>query len=241
MYYYGFNNVDIIRNTVHYTTDPLWSIGITSNNNKSLNINQCYINGFNTGIQRGYLIQEDLEDVELIYNEDIRIYNCTLNGGQNNNGTAISIGMVEDYQVSGVKIDLNEISDYKTGIQINNADNFSLGITNNSIIDYELIGISVLNGSEALIKENLISASVSEAEDCMSIYVSQVKNPSILGNTITAYNVSNPGPGMVLISSNGEIRRNTIQNHLYGIELGSASPKIGANTIINNKAYGIYI
>lgn len=242
LYLFGFNEVEIIRNTINYTTDRMFSIGINSTNNKSLNINHCNVSGFNTCIQRGYIFQDDLEDVELIYNEDIRIYNCSLNGGQNNNGAAISIGLANNYQVSGVKIDLNTISDYKTGIQINNADNFSLGITNNSITDYGLVGILVSNGSEALIKENLISADVSTSEHCVGISVNQVSNPIILGNTIEAYNVSSPGSGISLVScNNGEVRLNTIQNHLYGIELGSSSPKIGANTIINNKAYGIYI
>ena len=242
LYLFGFNEVEIIRNTINYTTDRMFSIGINSTNNKSLNINHCNVSGFNTCIQRGYIFQDDLEDVELIYNEDIRIYNCSLNGGQNNNGAAISIGLANNYQVSGVKIDLNTISDYKTGIQINNADNFSLGITNNSITDYGLVGILVSNGSEALIKENLISADASTSEHCVGISVNQVSNPIILGNTIEAYNVSSPGSGISLVScNNGEVRLNTIQNHLYGIELGSSSPKIGANTIINNKAYGIYI
>lgn len=242
LYFFGFDVVDIVRNNIHYTTDPLWSIGITSQNNKSLNINHCYIDGYNTGIQRGYIFQDGLEDVELIYDEDLRIYNCTLNGGQSNNGAAISIGLANNYQVSGVKIDLNEISDYKTGIQINNADNFSLGITNNSITDYGLVGILVSNGSEVLVKENLISADASTSEHCVGISVNQVSNPSILGNTIDADSVSSPGSGIALVScNNGEVRLNTIQNHLYGIELGSASPKIGANTITNNDEYGIYI
>lgn len=242
LYLFGFNEVEIIRNTINYTTDRMFSIGINSTNNKSLNINHCNVSGFNTCIQRGYIFQDDLEDVELIYNEDIRIYNCSLNGGQNNNGAAISIGLANNYQVSGVKIDLNTISDYKTGIQINNADNFSLGITNNSITDYGLVGILVSNGSEALIKENLISADVSTSEHCVGISVNQVSNPIILGNTIEAYNVSSPGSGISLVScNNGEVRLNTIQNHLYGIELGSASPKIGANSITGNEAYGIYI
>ena len=242
LYLFGFNEVEIIRNTINYTTDRMFSIGINSTNNKSLNINHCNVSGFNTCIQRGYIFQDDLEDVELIYNEDIRIYNCSLNGGQNNNGAAISIGLANNYQVSGVKIDLNTISDYKTGIQINNADNFSLGITNNSITDYGLVGILVSNGSEALIKENLISADASTSEHCVGISVNQVSNPIILGNTIEAYNVSSPGSGISLVScNNGEVRLNTIQNHLYGIELGSASPKIGANSITGNEAYGIYI
>jgi parallel beta-helix repeat protein len=124
---------------------------------------------------------------------------------------------------------------------VNNDDDFALGINNNTITNYGSFGISVSNGSEVVIKENIISVNEQEADNCIGINVCQVNSPSILGNTIDASNVSNPGPGMALISSHGEIRRNTIQNHKYGIELGSASPKIGANTIINNKAYGIYI
>ncbi|MBE0571139.1 MAG: TIGR03790 family protein, partial [Ignavibacteriaceae bacterium] len=238
----GFKRVDLIRDTIQNITGPLWSVGVKSENNETLEIIECEIDNFNYGFQRGYIIQEDLENIEPIYNEDIRIYNCTLNGGQYNNGAAISTGMLEAYQVAGVKVDLNNISNFRTGIEINNADNFSLGITNNTITNYGLFGISVSNGSEALIKENIITADASTSAQCVGISVNQVNNPNILGNTIDVDEVvSNPGPGISLVSCNGEIRRNTIQNHLHGIEIGSSSPNLAENTIMNNIYSGLYV
>ncbi|MBE0572288.1 MAG: T9SS type A sorting domain-containing protein, partial [Ignavibacteriaceae bacterium] len=91
--------------------------------------------------------------------------------------------------------------------------------------------------------ENLISTNEPEADNCIGISVCQVNNPSILGNTMDVDEVvSNPGPGISLVScNNGEIRRNTIQNHLHGIEIGSSSPNLAENTIMNNIYSGLYV
>ncbi|MBV6418876.1 MAG: hypothetical protein DAHOPDDO_00086 [Ignavibacteriaceae bacterium] len=86
-------------------------------------------------------------------------------------------------------------------------------VSNNSITNF-LTGISIFNVSKPLIKENFISAVDLQIE---------------------------PLSGIIEVSSGGEIRKNTIQYHKTGIELGSASPKIGANIITNNDEYGIYI
>jgi len=237
MTFSGFNSVQLIRNTVE-NKGSVSDVGVGILNNKSLEIIDCDIIGFKYGIKQGRI---GLEEIDITNIEDIRIYNSDIIGiGYDQVGIGISIGYSQS-NTTGVKIDQNNISGFSSGIVVNNDDDFALHIKNNTITNYCSFGISVSNGSEAVIKENIISVNEQEADNCIGINVCQVNSPSILGNIIDASNVSNPGPGMVLISSHGEIRRNTIQNHLYGIELGSASPKIGANTIINNKAYGIYI
>ncbi|HZH71072.1 MAG TPA: right-handed parallel beta-helix repeat-containing protein [Mariniphaga sp.] len=93
-------------------------------------------------------------------------------------------------------------------------------------------GISVSNINEIEISNNYISNTKT------GIFLSQVPQVYIINNTI---NGNTPvGPGIFMESSNGDIRGNTITNHLEGIHLGNSSPNIGTNTIYNNRKYGIY-
>ena len=237
MTFSGFNSVQMIRNTIE-NVGSVSAVGVGIFNNKSLEIIGCDIIGFKDGIKQ---VRIGLDEIDISNNEDIRVFNSDIIGiGDVQEGVGISVGYNQS-NTTGLKIDQNNISGFSSGITVNNDDDFALGINNNTITNYGSFGISVSNGSEAVIKENLITSDALTSEYCVGISVNQVNNPSILGNTIDAYNVSNPGSGISLVSCNGEIRRNTIQNHLHGIEIGSSSPKIGANTITNNKAYGIYI
>jgi parallel beta-helix repeat protein len=105
-----------------------------------------------------------------------------------------------------------------------------------------LFGISLAGGNDAIITGNIITVDEPDAMKPIGISVNLVNNPLILDNTISAEEVTDPGDGIFLVSSSGgQIRNNTIHNHLHGIELGSASPNVGANTITDNLRYGIYI
>lgn len=243
LYFSGFNNIQLIRDTIQSTITPtyLYGPGIYILNNKSTEINECYISNFNYGIQRGSPVPEELENLVPTYSEDIKVSNCSLNGGQNNTGAGILTGTIQDYQVSGVKIDLNNISNFRSGIIVSNSDNFPLGIKNNTITNYAMFGISLAGGNDAVIKENYISTNEATAENAIGIYLGLSANPKILSNTINAEGVTNPGTGIFSVSSDGEIRNNTIQHHWHGIELGSSSPNVGANTITTNLRYGIFI
>jgi len=233
----GFNSVQIVRSIVK-NIGLVSNVGIGILDNKFVEINNCQIIGFKDGIKQGRI---GLYEIDLTNNEDIRVFNSDILGvGYDQSGTGISIGYGAS-NTSGVKIDQNNISGFSSGITVNNDDDFTLGINNNTITNFGSFGISVSNSSEAVIKENIISVNEQSADNCIGINVCKVNSPSILGNTINANNVSSPGSGISLVSCNGEIRNNTIQNHFYGIELGSSSPKIGANTITNNKSHGIYI
>ncbi|MDP2365502.1 MAG: T9SS type A sorting domain-containing protein, partial [Ignavibacteria bacterium] len=104
-------------------------------------------------------------------------------------------------------------------------------------------GINLTNGIETVIAYNnfLVTDNSSTTDQLTGIYISQVTNPVILGNTIQGTNLLNPGPGIFMHSSNGQIRRNIITGHLNGIELGNSSPNIALNSITENKEYGLYV
>ena len=233
----GFNEVQFLRNSIIYSGSDAGQTGIRIFNNRFASIRESEIHGFNNGITQFRLAEDEV--ITESY-EDIEIKNCTIIGVSSTLGMGISIGY-GDSQTSGAKIDVNNISNFNSGIFISQPIDFSLGITENIISDYGSSGISLNGGSEATVRGNNIFANESAAENCFGISISQLNNPRILENNIYALGASNPGSGIILISANGEIRNNTIQNHHHGIELGSSSPFIGANTITDNLYYGMYI
>lgn len=238
MTFSGFNSVQIVRSN-YENIGSVSNVGIGILDNKFVEIKNCQIIRFKDGVKQGRI---GIDEIDITNNEDIRVFNSDIIGiGFDQAGTGISIGYTESI-TSGVKIDQNNISGFSYGITINNDDNFALGINNNTITNYGSFGVSFSNGSEAVIKENIITADASTTEHCVGISVNQVSNPSILGNTIDADSVSSPGSGISLVScNNGEVRLNTIQNHLHGIEIGSSSPNLAENTIMNNIYSGLYV
>lgn len=94
-------------------------------------------------------------------------------------------------------------------------------------------GISALNLSEIIIQNNRIK------NTSAGIFLSNISNPYIIGNTITA--AAPVLPGIIMESCNGFVRSNLINGHTEGIYLGNSSPSIGGNTIWNNLYNGIYI
>ncbi len=236
--YQGFNLLTLLRNTISNDSISVTGIGIA--NNKSTQILECQVNNFVNGIKHGLSDLSELEYNQPSYTEDIQISNCTINGGGGNNGVGISIGY-GGHQFSALKIELTNINNYRTGISVNNSSDYRVGITNNSILNYTFLGISLSHGKEGLIKDNVITAYEGTPLDCVGIWVNQVNYPSVINNVLTAQGVSSPGSGILSVSSNGEMRLNSIQYHKNGIELGSSSPKIGANTITENHQYGILI
>lgn len=238
MSFSGFDYVQLVRNNIHNIGSSSLGEGINIRENKSVEINDCDIINFGNGIVQGRI---GYEEAESINNQDIRIYKCTLQGTGYNQGTGISLGYDLNNSVTAAKIDLNNIMGFSSCIAINNPNYFPIQIKNNLVTNFGLFGISLSGGNDAVIKENYISTNVPSAENCVGIYLGLSSDPKILSNTISAEGVTIPGAGICSVSSGGEIRNNTIQHHWYGIELGSSSPNIGANTITDNLRYGIYI
>ncbi len=104
---------------------------------------------------------------------------------------------------------------------------------NNYTIENSVYGISVYNTSSILIRWNDITDT-----DC-GIYLSNVSDALIVCNSIESSNEELPG--ILSLSSGGIIYGNTIIGFTSAIQLGNSSPKIGVNTITDNKYHGIYV
>ena len=236
----GFENVQLKGNIIQndYILGLGYSKGMVIYDNTTVNIENCQILGFTDGIVQERTGEDETSPTN---NEDIRIYNCTIDGRGYSLGVGISLGYDLNNTPTAAKIDINNISDFSACIAINNPNKFPIGITNNVLSNFGLFGVSLNGGNEAIIRDNIITVAEPSAENAVGISVIQVKNPSILSNTISAENVTNPGVGLFSVSSNGEIRNNLIQYYSSGVEIGSSSPNIGANTLIHNRFYGIYM
>ncbi len=98
-------------------------------------------------------------------------------------------------------------------------------------------GISAVNSSEVVIKDNSIS-------QCnLGIYLNQVNSAYITSNTILGLQsgTGSTMPGIFMSSSGGFIRNNTIRFHSFGALFAYSSPVLGVNTIENNSKCGIYV
>ncbi|MBZ0178467.1 MAG: TIGR03790 family protein, partial [Melioribacteraceae bacterium] len=106
----------------------------------------------------------------------------------------------------------------------------------NVIFDDLVYGIMAVGGSNLVVK----NCSIENVQN--SIFLSQVSNAMIVGNSIIADpNMEDLRFGLYLNSSNGYIAKNEITNHLDGIFLANSSPNIADNFIHNNLEYGIYV
>jgi|WetSurMetagenome_2_1015567.scaffolds.fasta_scaffold03552_4 parallel beta-helix repeat protein len=103
----------------------------------------------------------------------------------------------------------------------------------NCTIDNSEYGIYVNNTSSILIRWNEITDT-----DC-GIYLSNVSDALILLNNIASSNEELQG--ILSLSSGGIIYGNTLNGFTSAIQLGNSSPKIGVNTITDNKYHGIYV
>jgi hypothetical protein len=205
--------------------------GIILYNDGEINISDCIVTNSSIGIN-SYIDGESELDESLL--AEVNINQCIFE-----TGLGISLNG-QDFIFSSVSIIGNHFETEGNGIVINDFSDFELNITDNVMVGntdgYSEFGISLTNGTEPLILRNNFS------NYRTGIIVSNVTQPSILENEISAYELNvEPWSGIVTVSSNGEIRNNTIQHHWHGIELGSSSPNIGANTITDNLRNGIYI
>lgn len=95
-------------------------------------------------------------------------------------------------------------------------------------------GIYAANVQEIVLYQNTIN-------NCnVGIGASLVPAAYIIGNNINS-NATPTLPGIMLYSSNGNVRANTVRNHTDGIYLGNSSPDIGDNTLEDNLYHGLYI
>ncbi len=212
--------------------------GIELVTNGAVNIINCEITGSTYGIRSHTSIspQEDTLEYRTDLEADISIRQCEIESL-----TAILFDVNTDLTpISTLKIKDNQINGFLNGIVINRFRSYIPEIKANTIIGYStgesVNGIMLTNGNEAYVYHNDIL-------NCLKgINLNIVATPYILENTISASGLSvEPYSGIISVSSNGQIRKNTITYHWNGIELGSSSPKIGENIITANKSHGIYI
>jgi len=154
----------------------------------------------------------------------------------------LETGILIDNQVApyeAVNLYANHFDSCYTAIAIDDFTDYSPVISENIVYgltsgDSET-GLMLTNGEQAFVTNNSITNFQT------GIYLSSVISPSIVNNFISAVDLSvNQSPGIFMESCNGQIRKNTIQYHNYGIELGGSSPNVAENTITGNLKYGLY-
>ncbi len=221
-------------NAISFSSVP--SIGgIYLFNNGQVNISGCTISRSSSGINSKIRSDQELPPIESLESE-ILISECNIDH--------CSTGIIIDNQdapYSSVQILNNNIENCLVAIGINQFNDFSPVISDNIITDFTAYGISLTNGSSITVQNDSIVTTISSIVNPIGIYLSQVTNPYLLENYIST-NLSNPGSGIVSVSSSGNYRLNEISGFYNGIDLGnSSSPNVSQNEIHNNKNYGIYI
>jgi len=223
------------------------SLGIYLVNNGNVEISDCIFTGGEKGIETYSIVPEGLTIIDDLLC-DLIIEQCTFEPSATFGllVTTTAIGIAGNNFFNSVTINGNHILNYDIGISINNflrfrsapiiTNNVMIGKSGGAILSPSPLGIQLSNGNEILIGNNSITNFLT------GISLNIVTTPYIKENTITAIDISvEPLSGIMAISSHGQIRKNTITHHKYGIELGSSSPNIGANKISDNLEYGIYI
>jgi len=99
------------------------------------------------------------------------------------------------------------------------------------------MGISAVNCSEVVIKENSI------IECDLGVYLNMVNSAYITSNNILGWqsNTGSTMPGISMQSCGGYLRNNLIRYHNFGVLLAHSSPVLGVNTIAYNYKCGLFI
>ena len=231
-----FQAPDIILeyDTVHLLKALLPVKGIVLKNNGMVDINSCIIIEGEVGIESKVSTNDDLEIIEDL-ETDISISQCVFED--------CTIGILIDNQIApyeAVEIHANHFSGCTYGIDVNDFLTYTPFISENIISrnNYESVeyGLLLTNGNEVVVSNNSITNYYT------GINLNLVNTPHIINNFISAEEVTvDRGKGIVSVSSDGEIRKNLIEHHLSGIELGSSSPNLAENIITDNDYYGVYI
>lgn len=208
------------------------STGIRVRNNGEVLISDVHISNGAIGITSYAGTSEDPEIIETLVT-DIEINQCIIEA---NLGISFS-GM--DFPISAINISGNHFENILNGISINDFSNVTLNMSDNIMSGYSNgdseVGISLMSGNLVPITYNSITNFQT------GIYLSSVQSPLVINNYISANDLTSvEGPGIFAESCNGQIRKNTIQYHNIGIELGGSSPKVAENIITGNLHYGLY-
>ena len=208
------------------------SKGIRVRNNGEVLISNVHISNGAVGITSYQGTQEDPEIIETLVT-DIEINQCIIE-----TGLGISFSG-QHFPISSINIYGNHFENILNGISVNDFSNVTLNVSDNIMTGYSNgdseVGISLMNGNLVPINYNRITNFQT------GIYLSSVTSPLVINNYISASDLTSvEGPGIFAESSNGKIRKNTIQYHNIGIELGGSSPMVSENFITGNLQYGLY-
>ncbi|MCC6253572.1 MAG: T9SS type A sorting domain-containing protein, partial [Ignavibacteriaceae bacterium] len=234
----GLRNFEL--NGCNFTSGYQNSSGIEIKAIKNLVVNNSYFS-CSYGVVRGSRTDENNF---LVNSENIRIYNCIFNLNTFfETGISTAISVLNNDRLESLSVESCSISGFNTAISLNNLNDLVPLIITNTITNFKSFGISATNGiSIKLFDNNISSSDAISSEYKTGVFISNISNPILIRNTIHLLSANIvEGSGIVLVSSNGEIRANNINGFKNGVELGSSSPNIGSNSIISNKNYGIYI
>ncbi|MDX9710892.1 MAG: right-handed parallel beta-helix repeat-containing protein [Ignavibacteriaceae bacterium] len=159
---------------------------------------------------------------------------CNITGPQNGisveNEASINISNTTISNCTNTGIALFHFGNAESPVIMNTPYIYKCNITNCGT------GIRVFNSTEVIIKQNTIT-------QCnLGLHFNMVSSAYISWNTISGLQSASgsPMPGILMCSSGGYLRNNTIRYHNYGVSLAYSSPDMGINTIENNYICGIY-
>jgi hypothetical protein len=217
------------------------SVGIFLTQNSNTIIQNCSIsssNGILSDVTQ--LAEEEIDNVSI--DESIDILSCQINFSSgfgvssdrgiylNNTGNGIVSLNIENCSIEG----------FSNNIYFQNFKYLIPLINNSSLNNFKVNGITALNGDGIIVSNCSLVSSIASSK--RGLFLSNIKNPLILDNTIrVSSTVSSPESGIQMVSSDGAIRRNQISGFLYGIELGGSSPGLAQNIITGNKSCGLYV
>ncbi|OQA65443.1 MAG: hypothetical protein BWY38_02528 [Ignavibacteria bacterium ADurb.Bin266] len=177
-----------------------------------------------------------LTDVGVVVNPGASptISYCNITGPQNGisveNEASINISNTTISNCTNTGIALFHFGNAESPVIMNTPYIYKCNITNCGT------GIRVFNSTEVIIKQNTIT-------QCnLGLHFNMVSSAYISWNTISGLQSASgsPMPGILMSSSGGYLRNNTIRYHNYGVSLAYSSPDMGINTIENNYICGIY-
>ena len=170
-------------------------------------------------------------------------------------GSGIQVNLGSDFTLSncivknssiGLSVLMPEIQPAFQNLNINNStfDNCgtAININGNPVIDSKVKNCIITNSSTGIVVTNNNKITVQSntiTNSDLGIFIEFTSNTNIIGNQINSTLESMPG--ILMSSSGGQIRANTISGHTIGLSIANSSPKTGGNTITDNLINGIYI
>ncbi len=245
-------------NTHQYLYDDM-----TIENGKTLTVNEtydCYANIYTKGTGK----------IQTVNGGTINFYNgkgiiaqgspniigtsshkLTIDFGSATTGTGIQLlqgaNAVISYCIlkNSVNLITAENSQFKTSVNhcdFQNTSSYAISLAGTSTQTPGVTYCTFINTDNGIFAAGQNSFTINEntfTDNKLAISLSQIASVQIIHNEFSSD--LETLPGILLSSCGGNVRKNTITGHSYGISLANSSPLIGDNYIYGNRINGIYV